>query len=165
VAKGRQRERASGGPLSGPGLDDPSTQPGSAAPPAPAPAEGPRRRGRPALAASDRRTYRLNVALPPDALQQLEQRARIHGERPSTYAGRVVLERLAAFELLPQPTEGVRSQLHGAGEQLNRVMHELHLADLQAPEHALEGAGAPRLASALGTLAAALRRARAEEQP
>jgi hypothetical protein len=165
VAKGHRGERTSGGPLSGPGLDASSTQPGPAACPAPAPAEGPRRRGRPTLAASDRRTYRLNVALPPEALEQLEQRARSHGERPSTYAGRVVLERLAAFQLLPQPSEGVRSQLHVAGEQLNRVMHELHLAGLEAPAHALDGEGAQRLTAALATLAAALRAARAEEQP
>jgi hypothetical protein len=165
VAKGRRGERASGGPLSGPGLDTPSTQPGPAAPQAPAPAEGRRRRGRPALAASDRRTYRLNVALSPEALEQLEQRARLQGERPSTYAGRVVLERLSAFELLPKPSEEARSQLHAAGEQLNRVMHELHLAGLEPPAHALDGEGAQRLAAALATLAAALRRAQSEEQP
>jgi hypothetical protein len=105
------------------------------------------------------------VALSPEALEQLEQRARLHRERPSTYAGRVVLERLATFELLPQPSEGARAALHAAGEQLNRVMHELHLADLQAPAHALEGEGVSRLASALAALAAVLRQARAEEQP
>jgi hypothetical protein len=169
VAKGRRASAGSAAPLSGPELDTLSTGAGESCPlegPAASPPKA-RRRGRPALAVSERRTYRLNVALPPEALERLCARAQRAGERPSTYAGRVVMERLAAFQPRLPPSEAARAELQAAAEQLNRVLFELHLAGLEAPAVALDGADAQRLAAALMALRAGLAAARAPagEQP
>jgi hypothetical protein len=167
MAKRCRGDAGSVGPLPGPELDGVSSLEGGVQGPAAsslAP-DGRRRRGRPALQASARRTYRLNVSLPSEALEQLCARALRAGEKPSTYAGRVVLERLAAFRPLSPASEAVRAELRAAAEQLNQVMHELHLLGLQAPMLELDPKDAQRLQQALQDLKAALTAARAGGQP
>lgn len=114
-----------------------------------------RGRGRPAVTAERRRTYRLNLPLDDEDLAGVRVRAARGGERTSSYAARVVVQQLLHFVLLPTPAVEVREQLSGVAGALNDAVYRLNVAALERASVEIDEETAHRLVELVKQLRAA----------